>query len=599
MASFPVSPGVEFREFDSSSVIASPLATAGSIAGKFPWGPVGKRIRVSDENDLVAKFGKPSDSAYLDFLLAASFLAYSSALDVVRIGSKTTVQNAVDSGSAVSILNIDDYEVAAPTTCKFFARYPGDLGNSLQVVTCGTATQFSTSLPGAFGFSVSNVVTYTPNGAETLAGYFSVGDYLVVDGTKYTVAAVGTTLTLAQVYTGSTSPSSVKREWQYAYLFGSAPVTNEFHFAVIDFDGKVSGNAGFVLESATMSTVTTAKNADGSPRYYVEALKQNSSYILAGTVALTFSGNNATSTVLTGGNSAFSTLGLADYVNGYDQFKNNEEVYAPLIIGGDAMGSGAVLAKYLVQNIGTVRKDTMVFLSPQYSSVSAKGREVGNVISDRNLIGTAAYGTMDSNWKYTFDRYNNKFRWIPCCADHAGLYATTNDSWDSAAGLDASIKGAIKLAWNPTKNDRDQLYPSDVNPIYSKPGFGPILFGHKTLLGKESPLNRVPNRRILSELEQLITQSAQAMLFKVNNEATQRRFYSIVDPYLRDIKGQGGLIDYVVIADATVNTPTIVSQNKFVAKIYVKLNGFAEFILLDFTAVGANTDFTEVIVSNV
>lgn len=606
MSAFPVSPAVAFREFDASSVIESQPATAGSIAGKFSWGPVNERVRVSGEDSLVARFGKPTDASYVDFLLASSYLAYSSTLDVVRIGSHATVKNAVDSGVAVSVLNSTDYEAGHPTTCSFFAKYGGTLGNSLQISTCGNASQYRATLPGTFVYALSNTLAYTPVAAETLGSFFQRGDFLVVDGVKYSVTGVtNTTIDIDRVYVGSLNPISVTREWKYAYLFPNVPTTNEFHFVVVDIDGTITGEAGFVLESSTFSTVVGAKNADGTPKYYVDALRQYSSYVLAGTVVPTFpSGagvSNANTVTLTGGADGFGSMALADYINGYDLYKNQEEVYAPLIIGGDALASGGMLAKYLTQNIAAIRKDTIVFLSPQFSSVSQKGSEVVNIIADRNTIGTAAFSAMDSNWKYTYDRYNDKFRWIPCCADHAGLYAdkdANGNVWDAAAGLEAAIKGTVKLAWNPDRNARDQLYPQDVNPIFSKPTFGPILFGQKTLLGRASPLNRVPNRRIMSELEQIITKSAQALLFKVNNETSQRRFYSITEPYLRNLKGLGGIIDYVVIADGTVNTPFIVSQNKFVAKVYVKLNGFAEFILLDFTAVGANTDFSEVVITD-
>jgi phage tail sheath protein FI len=601
---FPVSPGVAFREIDASSGLESATATVGSIAGKFAWGPVGERVRIASEDQLKAVFGKPTDANYTDFLLAASFLAYSSALDVVRIGADGVVKNACDDETAVSVLNLDDYEASIPSTCSFLARYPGAVGNSLQVVTCGSANQYSMALPGMWTFTISNTAIYAPAVAETLLDYFQVGDFLVVNGESYSVTALTTaTLTLGKIYTGPTTGTpTVVRQWKYANRFAKAPTTGEFHLVVIDTTGAFADEVGQILEQHTLSTTVGALNSDGTPKYYIDALKQFSSYILGGTAALAFSDNTADAVTLAGGDSAFASLTLADQLAGYDLFKNAEVVDAPLIIAGETPDTSAILAKYLIQNIAEVRKDAVVFISPRKASVQTKGQEATLILADRDVLGSSSYAAMDSNWKYIYDRYNNKFRWIPCCADHAGRYAVVDrekSKWESGAGLDATIKNAVKLAWNPSQNDRDRLYPNNVNPIYSKPGYGPLLFGHKTLLATASPFDRIPNRRIMIELEQIISKSAQALLFKVNNETSQRRFYATVEPYLRDLQGQGGIIDFLVIADSTVNTPTIISQNKFAAKIYIKLNGFAEFILLDFTGIGANSSFEELIVANI
>ena len=601
---FPVSPGVAFREIDASSVLESATATVGSIAGKFAWGPVKERVRIANEDQLKSVFGKPSEAAHIDFLLAASFLAYSSALDVVRIGSETTTKNAVDAGSAVSVLNLTDYEASVPATCSFLARYPGSAGNSLQVVTCGNSNQFSMALPGTWTFSIGSTVAYTQATTEVLGDFFQLGDFLVVDGESYAVTAVAAaSLTLGKIYVGSLTPTSVTRLWKFGNRFAKAPVTGEFHLVVVDTTGAFADEVGQILEQFTLSTTVGALNSDGSPKYYKDALKQTSGYILAGDLALTFSGDNTANAVtLTGGDDAYASLTLADQLAGYDLFKNQEEVDAPLIIAGETPDTSAVLAKYLIQNIAEVRKDAVVFVSPRKASVLTKGQEATLVIADRDVLGASSYAAMDSNWKYMYDRYNNKFRWVPCCADHAGRYAIVDrekNKWESGAGLDAVIKNVVKLAWNPSQNDRDRLYPNDVNPIYVKPGFGPLLFGHKTLLGKASPFDRIPNRRIMIELEQIISKSAQGLLFKVNNETSQRRFYSMVEPYLRDLQGQGGVIDFFVVADASVNTKEVIVSNRFVAKVYIKLNGFAEFILLDFVGIGANSSFEELIVTNI
>ena len=135
--SFPVSPGVNFREIDLTATAELQTSTNGSIAGKFGWGPVNEAVRVANETALVSRFGPPTDTNFVDWYCGQSYLQYSGALDVVRIGSKTVSKNAHSGGSSitVSVLNNDDYQSSIPSTVAVFARYPGVLGNSLSVHT--------------------------------------------------------------------------------------------------------------------------------------------------------------------------------------------------------------------------------------------------------------------------------------------------------------------------------------------------------------------------------------------------------------------------------------------------------------------------------
>ena len=607
--SYTLSPSVSFREIDLTASAVARLANNGSLAGKFRWGPVNERVRVASESQLVAAFGTPSDDNFKDFYLATSFLAYSNALDVVRIGAEGVVKNAVDTGAAVSVLNEDDYAANVPTTTSFFAKYPGALGNSLQVITCGTADQYQMRIPGTFGFTISKTVTYTPAAAEVLTEYFQVGDILVVDGSQYEVGAVAAAqLTLNKVFIGATTArvandAGVLRRWKFANNFSSAPGTNEFQMVVVDEDGLFTNEAGSILETFVLSTDTAAKYDDGSSKFYKTAIAQKSVFIRAGDLALTFGAGDKTADrfSLSGGDDAFGSLTLADYIAGYDLFKNREEVNAPLIIGGglDTGDSNATLANYIIQNICEVRKDGVAFFSPAYASVATKGQQVALIIADRNKLPSTSYGIMDSGWKYIYDRYNNKYRWIPTCADHAGLYARVDvdrETWFSAAGTERGlIKNCIRLAFTPDETQRDQLYPIGVNPVAVLPGVGPVMYGDKTLLNKDSAFNRINVRRLFIVLEVTLTRAAENLLFEFNDEITQRRFVSIAEPFLNSVKGRRGLEDYRVIADDTVNTPAVKQSNSFVGQIFVRPLYSINWIRLDFVAVGASSSFDEVI----
>jgi hypothetical protein len=602
---FPISPGVAIREIDASAVVQELAPSNGVFAGKFAWGPVLTRTRISDEGQLTSIFGKPTDENFVDFFTASSFLAYSNALDVVRIGSDTASFNANDQGlTTVSVLNDADYDAGAPAV-TFLARYPGALGNGLKVYACGSANQYQYALPGTFAFTVGKTATYTPADdpliagtlAETLSALVAAGDKLVIGGVEYTVASVSTnTVTFTNVYVGSTSVTTATKKWKYADLFGSAPAANEMLLVVVDELGKFA-EAGATLESFRVSLTAGAKNDDGSDKFYKTVLQANSSYILAGSTAPTFgTGDNLVDVfTLTGGADTFASLTTAAYIAGYDLFKDRNTTDAAFIIAGDALSSSYVLGQYLIQNIAENRKDSIVFLSPKLTSITTDA-----ILTDRAALGKTSYGFMDSGWKLMYDRYNNKNRLVPLNGDAAGTYALVDknlEAWYSAGGrINGRIKNAIRLQFNPSQSDSDRLYVGDVNPVISTPGVGPYINGDKTLLGASTAFNRMNVRRLFIVIEKSIATAAEQLLFQFNDEFTQRRFISIVEPFLRDIKGRRGLEEFLVIADASVNTPQVVQQNRFVGQIFIKPLYSINFIRLDFVAVNASTSFEEVIV---
>ncbi len=603
--SFPLSPGVNFREIDASAIVQELAPSNGIFAGKFAWGPVLQRTRIANEGQLTTVFGKPTDDNFVDFFTAASFLAYSNALDVVRIGSDTASFNANDQGLAtVSVLNDADYDAGAPAV-TFLARYPGALGNGLKVFVCGSANQYQYALPGTFVFTVGKTATYTPADdpgiagtlAETLSALVAAGDKLIIGGVEYTVASVNTnTVTFTNVYVGSTSVTTASKKWKYADLFGSAPATGEMLIVVVDELGKFA-EAGATLESYRVSTTVGAKNDDGSDKYYKTVLQARSGYILAGSTAPTFgAGDNLVDVyTLTGGADTFASLTTAAYIAGYDLFRDANLTEAAFIIAGDALSTSYVLGQYLIQNIAEVRKDCVVFLSPKLASVTTDA-----VLTDRNALGSSSYATMDSGWKLMYDRYNNKNRLVPLNGDHAGLYAQVDQNlepWYSAGGrVNGRVKNVIRLNFNPTQSDSDRLYVGGVNPVISTPGVGPYVNGDKTLLSASTAFNRMNVRRLFIVIEKSIATAAQSLLFQFNDEFTQRRFISIVEPFLRDVKGRRGMEDFLVIADASVNTPQVVQQNRFVGQIFIKPLYSINFVRLDFIAVNASTSFEEVII---
>jgi len=258
------------------------------------------------------------------------------------------------------------------------------------------------------------------------------------------------------------------------------------------------------------------------------------------------------------------------------------------------------VSEYIVDNIVESRKDCVAFISPEMSDVvNQSGSEVTNITSYRDMFNSSSYAVMDSNWKYQFDKFNNVYRWVPMNGDIAGLCVRTDferDPWYSPAGFNrGQIKNVTKLAWNPSKTDRDELYKKGVNPIVSFPGEGTVLYGDKTLLARPSAFDRINVRRLFIVLEKAIARAAKYSLFEFNDEFTRAQFISLVEPYLRDVQGRRGIYQYRVVCDQTNNTPEVIDRNEFIGDIYIKPARSINFIQLNFVAVRTGVAFDEIV----
>jgi phage tail sheath protein FI len=246
------------------------------------------------------------------------------------------------------------------------------------------------------------------------------------------------------------------------------------------------------------------------------------------------------------------------------------------------------------------RKDVLVFLSPTKSSVvNNAGNEATSILSFRNSLTSSSYAVLDSGYKYQFDKYNNVYRWVPLNGDIAGACARTDlerDPWYSPGGLSRGvIKNVIKLAYNPDKAERDNLYVQGVNPVVTFQGEGTILYGDKTMLAKPSAFDRINVRRLFIVLEKSIARAARSTLFEYNDQFTRAQFVNLVEPFLRDVQGRRGITDFRVVCDTTNNTAEVIDSNRFVGDIYIKPARSINFIQLNFVAVRTGVSFDEIV----
>ena len=282
----------------------------------------------------------------------------------------------------------------------------------------------------------------------------------------------------------------------------------------------------------------------------------------------------------------------------YEKFNDADTVDVGLLIAGPS-GSASHVESMIT--IAENRKDVVVFASPQRSdvvNVSNSNTQTSNVTSFFDGIRSSSYVVFDSGYKYCYDRYNDVYRYVPLNGDIAGLAARTDilaDSWFSPAGLNRGvIRGAAKLAYNPTKSQRDDLYTSRVNPVATFSGQGTILFGDKTGLGSPSAFDRINVRRLFITLEKAVATASKFQLFEFNDEFTRANFRNIVEPFLREVQGRRGITDFLVVCDETNNTGEVIDRNEFVAEIFVKPARSINFITLSFVATRTGVSFEEV-----
>lgn len=627
--SFQLSPGVNVSEIDATTVVPTISTSAGALVGQSTWGPVETRQLIDTEVKLASTFGKPDSNTFLGFFSAANFLSYANQLNVTRAANSQTFNATANSAAALQIKNEAVYEInyyaGQGSFGQFAARYPGALGNNLKVSVCGSANVFSSNVTLQTGATANaaaiGALTIGTTGAANtvvLPGdlvKLGTNAYLPVASANATAIVLSSALTVA-----ITAPTMILRKWEYADQFDSAPGTSvyaagksgandELHIIILDEDGGISGVQGTVLEKyPNVSKGSDVKSNDGTSIYYPVVLFTKSRWIYWGkhdTLGTNW-GNTVTGTTYTDvtvanrlslGGGTDQTVTDGDIIRGWDLYVNGDVVDADLLIAGEA---DTTVSTYIINSIAEVRKDAVAFVSTSRASVVNNiGFEADSVVTYRNSFPSSSYAFMDSNWKYQYDKYNDVYRYVPLNGDIAGLCArtdTTRDPWFSPAGYNrGQIKNVVKLAWNPSKAERDTLYKNGVNPVVTFAGDGTILYGDKTLLSKPSSFDRIGVRRLFIVLEKSIARAAKFSLFEFNDEFTRNAFISVNDPFLRDVQGRRGIYDFRIVCDTTNNTDQIIASNSFVGDIYIKPAYSINTIQLNFVAVRSGVSFDEIV----
>jgi phage tail sheath protein FI len=636
---FQVSPGVLVQERDLTRIIPAVSTSVGAFAGEFRKGPLDEIVTVSSEQELVETFGKPDSNNFEDFFSAANFLQYSNALRVVR-AQNSSIANAVASGSSFVIKNetdyINNYATGQGSVGEWAARTAGAWGNNLLVSICPSAAAYETTVVTTLASTpaVGDTQITVTSGTNIAIGDIinfsttaATSDYN--DGHEYRVTAKATNLiTIVRHPSGTgglqraiTNGCNIRRRWRFYDQVAGAPGTSpyatskggsndEIHVIVVDEDGGLSGTANTVLEVyQKLSKASDAKSPQGDTNYYPTVIQTRSKYVywMDHNSGGSNWGNTASGTTFTAvttptltslqSGSDGSAVTVAQKKTAYEKFLDSETVDVGLIIAGP--GDSTHVDNVI--SIAEDRKDAVAFVSPERTdvvNVANANTQTSNVVGFYNSIRSSSYVVFDSGYKYQYDRYNDVYRFVPLNGDIAGLSARTDliaDSWYSPAGFNrGTIRGAVKLAYNPNKTQRDDLYRNRVNAVVTFPGQGTVLFGDKTGLSAPSAFDRINVRRLFIVLEKAISTASKFQLFEFNDEFTRANFRNIVEPFLREVQGRRGITDFLVVCDETNNTGEVIDRNEFIAEIFVKPARSINFITLQFVATRTGVSFEEV-----
>jgi len=578
--------------------------------------------------------------------LAATNRIYSFSLAGLSTGANTTLKAILPGISSVSgsdashdVVAIGDTFVTLGAVVNSSSVSAGSAVTFSRLVTIGgTTTDMNYKEGSTYAeFKTGTIhITGTDGAVRTSPSVVTKTDW-------YDEQKLG--LTNATIFWKSIAPKPVTN----VYTSDRGGKNDGIHVVVVDDEGSVTGIKGNTLE--TFTNLSKAKDSVSNvsapdKNYYKNFLADNSQYIYAGknpsvepdthwgTVPratgfagttcvpvstgdglwsqdaqdITFSSIGNVTYGLGGGVDYSATGGmkaeLSNLITSYELFDNKDEIEVDYLIMGpgcDTVDKSQAKANKLLAIAGD-RKDCMAVISPHRGNVvnvTNTTTQTNNVIDFFSPLSSSSYGVFDSGYKYTYDRFNNEFRYIPCNADVAGMMCRTSVNaypWFSPAGQQRGIlNNAVKLAYNPTKAQRDKLYPARINSFITTPGIGSLLFGDKTALGFASAFDRINVRRLFLTVEQALERAAQAQLFELNDELTRANFRNIVEPYLRDIQAKRGLFGFLVVCDTTNNTPDIIDNNEFRADIFLKPAKSINYITLTFVATRTGVSFEEVV----
>lgn len=288
---------------------------------------------------------------------------------------------------------------------------------------------------------------------------------------------------------------------------------------------------------------------------------------------------------LSGGNDGAEGVVDSDYIKAINNFIDTPVTL--LMVPG--VTSSSVIEEALA--FSARRGDLMAIID------TPEGLGVAGALQFRDNSGApfdSSFGAMYYPWLITRNPVNNVKKTIPPTGAIAGVFSRGN-VWEAPAGLN---RGVLKRIIGTEQaldeqSDRDRLYEKNINPIASFLDTGAVVWGQKTLQQRPTALDRVNVRNSVNYIKRAVTIQSKNLLFEPNTPKLWNRFKRNTNPFLQKLQDSEALYSFQVVVDETLNTPTVVEQNRMIAKIFLQPSKIAEIIELQFVITPTGVDFAE------
>lgn len=568
-------PDVYLTERDISNIVVPAGTSTGAVVVRSKKGPIARPVFVTSDQEYTDTFGDPvftsgtsvsdTDTPEMGYgqYAALVFLGESDSLYVVRdfdTGDKfaavvfdtsgtytnSGIAAAADANNADKINYIYALETASIT------------GNALLIGSVG---------PGLDGNNTAVTIETCHSACDWFNSY---DDY--TSATDLSAHAIAADVFKINVY--RKTDSEVWANLSFAD-FSASPVETWY--------GSRSS-----LQDGAKNQLRISDVVNGNSQYI---------YVVPGTAdfgATAFNTTPSSIVNLSGGALVYGTNLTA--TDGLSYFESKEETSINILM----VPTYSMAVKIEAARIASVRKDCI--------AVGQSGQRIHTTIAQIKTAETYGYATPSYVALYAgtdkfYDKYNDKYVWLPKCIYGAALMARCDriaNTWDAPMGVTRGILPSEGQYKTFKSSEIGQLYDANINTSKNFRGIGDVMWGQKTAQLKSSALDRINVRRLLLFLENSTEIALLPFIGEPNNTETRLRVYNILDSFYAEVAGQGAFDDsngqgYLIQCDGNNNTSLIIDSNKLAVDIFIHPTRTIEYIELGVIVTRTGVNFSEVV----
>ena len=542
---FYLSPGVFIRERDISNIIPAVATTVGALVGYSAKGTLDVNL-VTNRQQFINEYGEPIPGNYFHY----------TALAFLENGTRLYCRRVVHSDALYSGMHIKDEDEASDNEAFDTGQLTSEFYDQSSV--SGELFSIFAKDPGVWGDNVSIIIKNVKDGTES------------EETEKYTFE-------IDVYYKDSEGTTSKVENWKV-----SRKTKVDGYGKQLYLETKINDYSAYILV------------ADNTSRADTIVPKENSTAVL-------LDGGDDGATV-----TASDIVGTESAETGWYGFYNPDDVDVRILLGGGFLSTHSAADIVTIQTamkaVAESRKDCVAILDvPEDECL-----DVDDILTYRNTTQNfnSSYTALYAPWVKVNDAYNDMVVNLPP-SGYVGSQLAYNDyvgeSWSAPAGFNRGILNVLSLTKVFTSGERDSLYEANINPLQLFRGEGIVIWGQKTQQKKASALDRINVRRLLIVIEKAVAISLRSFAFEPNDEMTRFRVSGIVTEYMDTLSARGafqteaGDDGFMVICDATNNTPAVIDLNELHIDVFIKPIRAAEFIQLQTIITTSGASFEELI----